>query len=97
MMRYISRFRVLEWLWIAQCVSGLLALVGLAISNRIVFLVAAECLGFPVGWLLKSNQTYAILPTALQYLLSFILLTVNGGVFYGLLRLFLRKRTEKGR
>lgn len=88
----MKKLQFLEWLWIAQAVLSLVALLCLAASNSIVFLVLVESLGFPLGWLLKSSDVYSFLPTAIQYVVSYIITVANGGFFYVLLRLRFRRK-----
>ena len=92
----MKRLKFLEWLWIVHASLGLVALLCLAATNSVIFLVAVECLGFPLGWLLKSSDLYSLLPAAAQYLLSYLVIVLNGGLFYLLLRTcFRRKRAAE--
>ncbi len=93
-MTVIKRLRFLEWLWIGQATLSLIALLCLAASNSIIFLVLTECLGFPLGWLIKGSDVYSFLPTSLQYFVSYIIILANGGLFYAVLRLCFRRKTQ---
>ena len=88
----MKKLQFLEWLWIAQAVLSLIALLCLAASNSIIFLVLVESLGFPLGWLLKSSDVYSFLPTVIQYVVSYIITVANGGLFYAVLRLCFRRK-----
>lgn len=89
----MKHLRFLEWLWIAHAVGGLAAVLCLLVTSSPIFLVVVECLSTPLGWLLARWEMYSLLPQPLQYLLGYVALVLNGGVFYFILRVFARRRT----
>ena len=90
----MKKLRFLEWLWIAQAMLSLIALLCLAASNSIIFLVLSESLGFPLGWLIKGSDVYSFLPTSIQYVVSYIIIVANGGLFYAVLRFCFRRKAQ---
>lgn len=91
----MKKLKTLEWLWITHALLGLAALLCLLATRGLLFGLALEYLMLPLGWVLKLFAGYSFLPAGVQYAICYLIVLLNGGMIYVLLRLcFRRKRSS---
>lgn len=92
MIERLRRFRYLEWLWVAYV--AFCALIGITgeIVGGIGYGLLFEALLFPVGLLLGYWSFYSLLPDEFQVGVLALIVVLNGGLWYALLRVCFRRR-----
>jgi succinate dehydrogenase/fumarate reductase cytochrome b subunit len=85
----MRKFGILEWLWAAHAISGLALLVCLLATNGLYFGLALGVLMSPVGLAITFYDGSSSLPDGLMAIIYYLLVLLNGGFFYGSMKLLI--------